>query len=398
MLKSRGRKKIRKMHFKQRSAFFFEMTGKEIIKYLEEWAPKGIAWEKDNVGLQVGDPEIKIKNILISLDLTEDVIDAARKENCNLIITHHPALFYPLKNLDFSKNRTAKMIRGLIKNNISLYSAHTNLDFTKHGVSYQLAKKLQLEKIRFLKNLSQNQFKLAVFVPVSHVNKVAEAIHKAGGGIIGEYSHCSFRTRGTGAFKGSNHSNPSIGKKGIVEFAEEVKFEVLVDEWKLNHVIEEMKQAHPYEEVAYDIYSLQNDNANFGFGAIGKLKIAMDVNDFLAFVTSKLSASTLRYTKSNKKKLKSVAVCGGSCSELIDEAIKQKSDAFITADLKYHTFQDAEGKILLIDAGHYETETPILDEVKRRLEKLLNQNKKIRVLKFKGSTNPIVFYNKLGAN
>ena len=265
--------------------------------------------------------------------------------------------------------------------------------------------KLQLKKIRFLKNLSQNQFKLAVFVPVSHVNKVAEAIHQAGGGIIGEYSNCSFRSIGTGTFKGSTDSNPSIGNKGILQSVEEIKLEVLVDKWKLNRVITELKKAHPYEEVAYDIYSLQNDNENFGFGAIGELKIAMSINDFLAFVTSKLSISTLRYTKSNKKKIKSVAVCGGSCGELIDEAIKQNADAFVTADIKYHSFQDAEGKILLVDAGHYETEVPVLDEIKSRLEKLLivrrdsfGENNKIKVLKFKGSTNPIVFYNKSGAS
>ncbi|MDZ7625324.1 MAG: Nif3-like dinuclear metal center hexameric protein [Ignavibacteriaceae bacterium] len=374
------------------------MTGKEIIKYLEEWAPKGIAWDKDNVGLQVGDPEIKIKNVLLSLDLKEEVIESAIKENCNLIITHHPLLYYPLKNLDFSKSSRAKMIEKLIKNNITLYSAHTNLDFTKHGVSYQLAKRLSLKKIRFLKNLSENQIKLAVFVPESHVNKVAEAIHQSGGGLIGEYSHCSFRTSGTGTFKGSNESNPAIGKKGVVEFVEEVKLEVLVDKWKLNQVLDAVKKAHPYEEVAYDIYSLKNENANYGIGAIGELSDSMDTNEFLGFVSSKLKTSTLRYTNSKKKKIKTVAVCGGSCGELVDEAIKQNADAFVTADLKYHTFQDAEGKILLIDAGHYETEAPILDEIKKRLESFLNENKKIKVLKFKGSTNPIVFYNKSGAN
>jgi len=374
------------------------MTGKEIIKYLEEWAPKGIAWDKDNVGLQVGDPEIKIKNVLLSLDLKEEVIESAIKENCNLIITHHPLLYYPLKNLDFSKSSRAKMIEKLIKNNITLYSAHTNLDFTKHGVSYQLAKRLLLKNIRFLKNLSENQIKLVVFVPESHVNKVAEAIHKSGGGLIGEYSHCSFRTSGTGTFKGSNESNPTIGKKGKVEFVEEVKLEVLVDKWRLNQVLNEMKKAHPYEEVAYDIYSLKNENANYGIGAIGELSDSIDTNDFLGFVSSKLKTSTLRYTNSKKKKIKTVAVCGGSCGDLVDEAIKQNADAFVTADLKYHTFQDAEGKILLIDAGHYETEIPILDEIKKRLESLLNENKKIKVLKFKGSTNPIVFYNKSGAN
>jgi dinuclear metal center YbgI/SA1388 family protein len=386
------------MHFKKRSAFFFEMTGKEIIKYLEEWAPKGIAWDKDNVGWQVGDPEIKIKNVLLSLDLKEEVIESAIKENCNLIITHHPLLYYPLKNLDFSKSKNARLIQRLIKNNISLYSAHTNLDFTKNGVSYQMAKKLSLKKIDFLKNLSGNQFKLAVFVPLSAVERVAEAIHQAGGGIIGEYSNCSFRTSGAGTFKGSNESNPAIGKKGVVEFVEEVKLEVLVDKWNLNQVLNAMKKAHPYEEVAYDIYSLKNDNANYGIGAIGELSDSMDTHDFLGFVSSKLKTSTLRYTNSKKKKIKTVAVCGGSCGELVDEAIKQNADAFVTADLKYHTFQDAEGKILLIDAGHYETEVPILDEIKKRLESFLNENKKIKVLKFKGSTNPIVFYNKSGAN
>jgi dinuclear metal center YbgI/SA1388 family protein len=386
------------MHFKKRSAFFFEMTGIEIIKYLEEWAPKGIAWDKDNVGLQVGDPKIRIKNILISLDLNEEVINSAVKENCNLIITHHPILYYPLKNLDFSKNRIARMIQMLVKNNITLYSAHTNLDFTKQGVSYSLAKRFQLKKIRFLKNLSQNQFKLAVFVPASHVSKVAEAIHQSGGGIIGEYSNCSFRTTGTGTFKGSDESNPSIGNKGVLESVEEVKLEVLVDKWRLNKVTNSLKKAHPYEEVAYDVYTLQNDNINYGIGAIGELNEAMNINDFLSFVSSKLKISTLRYTKNDKKKIKSVAVCGGSCGELIDEAIKQNADAFITADLKYHTFQNAEGNILLIDAGHYETELPILNEIKSRLEKFLIENKKINVLKFKGSTNPIVFHNKSGAN
>jgi len=386
------------MHFNQRSAFFFEMTGKEIIKYLEEWAPKGIAWEGDNVGLQVGDPNIKIKSILLSLDLKDEVIKSAIKENCNLIITHHPILYHPLKNLDFSKNRTARFIEELVKNNISLYSAHTNLDFTKNGVSYQLAKRINLNNVKFLKKLSGNQFKLSVFVPLSNVNKVAETIHKSGGGIIGEYTNCSFRTTGTGTFKGSDKSNPTIGRKGAVEFAEEVKLEVLVDQWKLNEVLRTMKNAHMYEEVAYDIFPLKNENVNYGIGVIGELPYSMNTNDFLSFVSSKLEISTLRYSKGKNNKIKSVAVCGGSCGELLDEAIEQNADAFVTADLRYHTFQDAEGKILLIDAGHYETEVPVLDEMKSRLEKLLSENKKIKVLKFRGSTNPIVFYNKSGAN
>ena len=374
------------------------MNGKEIIKYLEEWAPKGIAWDKDNVGLQIGDPEIEVKNILLSLDFTDEVIEEAKQNKCNFIITHHPLLYYPLKNLDFSKNQNARMIEKLIKNNISLYSAHTNLDFTKHGVSFQLAKRLDLKEIRFLKNLSNNQIKLAVFVPISHMNDVAEAIHQSGGGIIGEYSHCSFRTSGTGTFKGSQESNPSTGSRGKIEFVEEVKLEVLIDEWKLNHVIKAMKEAHPYEEVAYDIYTLKNENINYGMGAIGKLETDMGIREFLDFISSKLKINSFRFTMSSKKKIRSVAVCGGSCGELIDEAIRQNADAFITADLKYHSFQDAEDKILLIDAGHYETEIPVLDEVQKKLKMFLGNNEKIKVLKFKGTTNPIVFYNKKGAS
>jgi len=381
------------MHFEQRSAFFFEMTGKDVIKYLEEWAPKGVAWERDNVGLQVGDPKVKIKNILLSLDLSEEVIDTAKKENCNLIITHHPLLFYPLKNLDTSKNKISKMIQMLIKSNITLYSAHTNLDFTNHGVSYQLASRLQLKNIRFLKNLSQNQIKLVVYVPETHLNNVAEAIHDAGGGIIGEYSHCSFKTGGTGAFKASEKSNPSVGKKLILETVEEIKFEVVVDKWKLDQVIISMKNAHPYEEVAFDIYPLQNENVNYGIGAIGDLNEEMNTNEFLKYVSSKLKVPSFRHTRTNKNKIKTVAVCGGSCSELIDESIKQNANAFVTADIKYHDFQDAEGKVLLVDAGHYETEVPVLDEIKKRLKKFLEKNNEIKVLKFKGSTNPVVFYN-----
>jgi len=386
------------MHFKIRSAFFFEMTGKEIIQQLEQWAPKGIAWEKDNVGLQVGNLQTKVKNILLSLDLSDKVIEAAKKDKCNLIITHHPLLFQPLKSLNFTNTRNSKMIETLIKNDITLYSAHTNLDFTKEGVSYQLARKLGLINIRFLKNLSHNQFKLVVFVPESHLSKVADAIHKAGGGIIGEYSHCSFNTKGKGTFKGSDRSNPVIGQRNLVETVDEIKLEIIVDKWNLNSAIDYMRSAHPYEEVAFDVYPLQSENVNYGIGAIGELKQSLNSEDFFEYVSSKMKIQAFRHTKHAKNRIKTVAVCGGSCSELIDESINQKADAFITADIKYHSFQDAENKILLIDAGHYETEVHVLDEIKKRLEIYLKKNKSIKVLKFKGSTNPIIFYNNSGAN
>jgi dinuclear metal center YbgI/SA1388 family protein len=370
------------------------MQCKEVIKYLEQWAPKGVAWGKDNVGLQIGNPQSKIKNIMLSLDLTDKVIDQSIQKKCNLIITHHPLFFYPIKKLDFSKDNLSRQVNKIVKNEINVYSAHTNLDFTKDGVSFQLAKKLGLKNINFLKNLSENQIKLAVFVPESHVNKVAEAVHRAGGGIIGEYSHCGFRTQGTGTFKGSEKSSPALGNAETLETVNEIKLEVLVDEWKVNDVINEMKSAHPYEEAAYDLFVLKNENVNYGTGAAGELTKEMTAEGFLNLVSSKLKTKNLRYTPGKKNKVKKVAVCGGSCIELLDEVISKNFDAFVTADIKYHNFGYARGKILLVDAGHYETELPVLNEIHKRLDNFLGERGKNKVFKFKGSTNPIVFYNK----
>lgn len=370
------------------------MKCKEVIKYLEDWAPREIAWDRDNVGLQIGNPESEVKNIMLSLDLTGKVVSEAIRKKCNLIITHHPVLFHPLKRINTASDITSKLVEMLLKNNITLYSAHTNLDFAKEGVSFQLAKKIKLNNVRFLKNLSGRQIKLAVFVPVKHVEIVAGAVHNAGGGIIGEYSNCSFRTPGTGTFKGSETSNPAVGEKGKIETVEEIKMEILVDEWKLPQVISEMKKAHPYEEVAYDLYVLKNENVNYGMGAIGELQKPMTKNEFLNHVSTSLKVNTLKHSNGAKGKIRKVAVCGGSGSELLNESIYQNADAFVTADIKYHTFQNAEEKILLVDAGHNETELPVLDEIQKRLKRFLKDKKNIKTLKFTGTTNPVVFYNK----
>jgi dinuclear metal center YbgI/SA1388 family protein len=258
---------------------------------------------------------------MLSVDLTNKVIEQAIEKKCNLIITHHPIFYHPLTNLNFSKDAIPQQVEKIIKNNINLYSAHTNLDFTKDGVSYQLAKRLQLTNITFFKHLSENQMKLVVFVPVSNLKKVAEAIHNAGGGIIGEYSHCGFRTKGTGTFKGSKRANPALGKAGTFEAVEEIKLEVLIDEWRLNKVIKTMKESHLYEEVAYDLIVLKNENVNYGIGATGELTKSMNVSEFLDSVASKLKINNLRYAPGQKSKIKTVAVCGGSCIDLLDEAI-----------------------------------------------------------------------------
>lgn len=369
------------------------MTFKQIFKYLEDWAPKEIAWQNDNVGLQVGQANKKIKNILLSLELTNEVINQAISKNCNLIITHHPLIFPPIKKLDLTSDKTSSLIEKLIKNNITLFSAHTNLDFTKHGVSFQLAKRLGLKNISFLKNLEANQFKLIVFVPEKDLEKVSTAIFTAGGGKIGEYSECSFRTAGEGTFKGSEMSNPTIGQKSKYEKVKEIKLEVLVDSWKLDNVLNAMLLAHPYEEPAYDIYPLNNKNVNYGVGAIGFIESSLKISQFLSLVSKKLGAKNIRYVEGSKDRLKTIAVCGGSGGDLLQEAINKKADAFITADIKYHTFHFAYKKIWLIDAGHYETEYPILDEIRKRLSNFILKNEKIKILKFSGNTNPIKFYH-----
>ncbi len=383
------------MHFQIFGVHFFYMVAENIIKYIENWAPPGAAWEKDNVGLQVGSPKEKVRNIFLCLELTENTLKESIKKNCNFIFTHHPFLFRPLKRINTTSDPKSKLIEKLIKNNITLYSAHTNLDFTKDGVSFELAKVLKLKDIQFLENENSNQYKLVVFVPKESLDKVSKALFKNGAGIIGEYEKCSYNVYGIGTFLGSNKSNPKIGKKEKFEKVEEIRLEVLVESWKLNNVIKALKDAHPYEEPAYDVYTLKNQNVNYGYGAIGILDKSMTKNNFLEYISEKLKTETLRYSQFGNTKIKKVAVCGGSGSDLLDSAVKNGADAFITADVKYHSFQDAENKILYIDAGHYETEIHSLNAVKRKLEKLVNNySDNIKIYKYTGSTNPVKYFIK----
>jgi dinuclear metal center YbgI/SA1388 family protein len=373
------------------------MTVHQLIKYLESWAPKGASWEHDNVGLQIGSEDTIIKNVFLSLELNENSLNEAIKKNCNFIFTHHPLLFKPLSKIDFKNNPKAKLIETIIKKNITVYSAHTNLDFTNHGVSFQLAKRLKLINIKFLKQENGNQVKLAVFVPADSVDKVSEAIFNAGGGVIGEYAQCSFRNAGIGTFKGSELAHPAIGQKEVFEKVDEIKLEVLVNNWNLRKVINDMVNAHPYEEPAFDIIPLKNDNVNFGFGAIGNLEKSMTSDEFLLHVCSSLNTKNVRFNKGKNSKIKNVAVCGGSGAKLLYDAQAQNADAFVTADIKYHDFQEAENKILFVDAGHYETEIIVLDEVKNRIEKLFSEKKnKTKVFKYSRSTNPVRFFNNTG--
>jgi dinuclear metal center YbgI/SA1388 family protein len=373
------------------------MIAENIINFIENWAPPGAAWDKDNIGLQVGSPKQKVTNIFLCLELTEKVLIEAIKKKANFIFTHHPFIFKPLQSINTESDPKGRLIEKLVKNNITLYSAHTNLDFTKEGVSFELAKTLKLENSQFLVNQKSNKYKLVVFVPKKNLEKVADELYKVGAGIIGEYENCSFRSDGIGTFRGLENSNPFIGEKHQNKSVDEVRLELLIDSWKLNEVIKILRKAHPYDEPAFDIYPLQNENVNYGFGVIGTLKRSMTTNEFLKYTCSSLKTNNIRYAKGKNKKIKTVAVCGGSGSDLLESAIGKGTDAFVTADLKYHTFQDGEDRILFVDAGHYETEIFALNAVKRKLEKLINNNSEsVKVFKYSGSTNPVKFFNNRG--
>lgn len=354
----------------------------KIFEFIEDWAPKGIAWEKDNVGLQIGDADQETKGVLLTLDLTDDALNKAIAEKCNLIITHHPLFFNPINKVDLSTEK-GKLIELAIKNQITIYSAHTNLDFTRDGVSFVLAKKLGLQKISFLENAPSTQYKLVTFVPEQYVSNLINKLSEAGAGVIGNYTHCSYQLKGKGTFFGLENTNPAIGEKGRLEEVEEIRLEMIFEKWNLNKVLKALLTNHPYEEPAYDIYPLQNRNVNFGFGAVGSLPEKMNLISFVNHVKKKLNAPVLNYTSGQKKFVQKIAVCGGSGSDLISKAIAEGCDVFVSADIKYHTFLDYGDKISLIDAGHFYTEFPVLEEVEKRLKEFLIRNRvKIKIIKY----------------
>ena len=364
------------------------MRIKDFQKQFEVTAPVTIAWKGDNVGLLVGRENDEIQNIVVALDLTMDVAKEAKRKNANVIITHHPLLFHPVKNIT-AGSRIGEIVLFLIENKINLYAAHTNLDSVKWGVNFTLAKVLGITDVEVLSPLKDSLTSISVFVPREYVENVAEAMHSAGAGTFTKYDRCSFRSEGIGTFRGLNNSNPFLGAIGKIEKIEEVRLEMLVEQWKIGNVVSAMLQAHPYEEVAYTINPLNNNNTEYGLGAIGILPKPMKQEAFLSLIKKKLGATALKYS-GKKNLIRRVAVCGGSGAELIGDAVLQHADAMVTADLKYHTFQDFEDNLLLIDAGHYETEHIVLPVLAKKISQILKQNNHTgKVIITQHKTNPV---------
>jgi dinuclear metal center YbgI/SA1388 family protein len=335
-------------------------TVASVVRALEEIAPPGSKYDFDRVGLQVGDAGAEVSRVMVALDLTPAVIEEAEAGGAELIITHHPLLFRPLDRL-VPDNLVAAMAFRLARAGIAYYAIHTNLDLAPGGVSFALAELLGLEDVTFLDRQPGNLVKLATFVPADHAAAVREALAQAGAGRIGDYDACAFASRGTGFFRPGDAARPFIGEPGRMESAEEVKLEVEVTRWDLPAVLAALRAAHPYEEVAYDVVPMEQAHSRTGLGAVGSLPHPAPLADFLERVADKLGADALRYIGHEGREIRRVAVCGGSGSSLIGAAIRAGADAYVTADITYHTFfepLDASGapRLALIDAGHYETE------------------------------------------
>lgn len=327
----------------------------EIISELERFAPLSYQESYDNCGLLTGHGDMDITGALLSLDCIESTIDEAIAKGYNLIIAHHPIIFGGLKRLN-GTNYVERTIIKAIQNHIAIYACHTNLDNVKLGVNKKIADKLGLVNQRILSPKKSLLKKLVTFVPAGHLESVRSALFEAGAGNIGNYDQCSFMLEGTGSFRGNEHSNPVLGEKGKLSLEKETRLELIFEGVRQGGILSALRQSHPYEEVAYDIYQLENSYQDVGSGMTGELKEPMPETEFLTLLKQVFNVKFLKHTALRQKAIKTVALCGGSGSFLLKNAINSKSDIYISSDFKYHEFFDAEGNIVVADIGHFETE------------------------------------------
>ncbi len=340
---------------------------KDIVSFMEELAPPHLCEEWDNIGLLIGSKNKKVEKILTCLDITRNVVKEAIEQKADMIISHHPFLFKGIKRI-IPEDPKGELIYNLIREDICVYCAHTNLDFAENGLNYTLAKTLGLKNIKNLKTYTKEKlFKIVVFVPCEYGEKVTSAMTAAGAGWLGNYSDCSFALEGTGTFRPLEGSNPFIGDTGKLEKVNEYRVETIVREELLNRVVESMIEAHPYEEPAYDIYSLVQGGKEYGYGKTGELDKALSLDEFIASIKNNLNIKSLRVIGDRSEAIKKVGVfCGSFDGDVIPSL--GKLDILVTGDIKYHTALDiAEMGLCVIDAGHFGTERIIVNELSRLL-------------------------------
>ncbi len=327
----------------------------QIIHELETFAPLPYQEHYDNSGLLTGNPSMEITGAILTLDCIEASIDEAIAKNCNLIIAHHPIIFSGLKRLT-GKTYIERTIIKAIQHQIAIYACHTNLDNVRAGVNKKIADKIGLVNTSILSPKKSLLKKIVTFVPSSHAEQVRHQLCEAGAGHIGNYDHCSFTLEGTGTFRGNENTNPYLGEKGKLSYEKEQRLELIYEALHEHQILNALKQTHPYEEVAYDIYNLDNQYQNVGSGMIGELKNPMSEMAFLTHLKAIFNLKMIKHTPFLNKTIKKVALCGGSGSFLLKQAINSKSDIYISSDFKYHEYFDAEKHLLIADIGHYESE------------------------------------------
>ena len=364
------------------------MLIKDITNAIEDFAPLAFQESYDNAGLLIGEPDRETKKALITLDVTEEVIEEAISENCDLVIAHHPIIFNGIKKLN-AENPVERIIRTCIKKDISVYAAHTNLDNVGNGVNKLICEKIGLKDTSVLQPKTGLLRKLVTFCPADHANKVRDAIFEAGAGFIGNYDCCSFNTAGRGSFRALEGTNPFVGEKNNLHFEDEIRIESIYPEYKESMILDALLTTHPYEEVAYDIYPLGNMYFKIGSGMVGMLQKDENFSDFLSRIKKIFGSNCIRHTKAVRNKIRKVAVCGGSGIFLLQNAIHAGADIFITADVKYHDFFETNGKIIIADVGHFESEQftreLLINIIKNKFPIFAVQISKI-------NTNPIFYY------
>jgi dinuclear metal center YbgI/SA1388 family protein len=361
---------------------------RQLTAYLEMLAPLAYQESYDNAGLIVGDPAAEITGVLVSLDATEAVVDEAIAKGCNVIVAHHPIVFKGFKKLN-GKNYVERTVIKAIKNDVAIYATHTNLDNVQGGVNYKIADKLGLQNVRILTPKTQVLSKLVTFTPTADTQRVLDALHEAGAGNIGNYKNCSFRTAGTGAYQANEQANPTIGAIGEYHLEPEDRIEVIFPTYQQASILAALRKAHPYEEVAYDLYGLDNQNQEVGSGAVGNLPEPLDGHAWLVYLKEKMNLSIIRHTPLFDRPVQRIAVCGGAGSFLLNDAIRAGADVFVTADYKYHEFFDADGQIIICDIGHYESEVFTKELISQHLAKKFTT---FAVILSETGTNPVRYF------
>lgn len=360
---------------------------KDIANALEMFAPLPLQDDFDNAGLQIGLTDAEVAGVLLCLDVTEAVVDEAIASGCNLIISHHPVIFKPLKRITGS-NYVERCIMKALANGIAIYSAHTNLDNAPGGVNYRIAEILGLQNVRILLPKEDSLLKLAVYVPASHTDAVRDALFAAGCGEIGNYGSCSYNVEGFGTFKANEGCNPFCGNIGELHRENETRIETIMPSYIKGRVIKALLNAHPYEEPAYDIYPVKNSWDAVGTGVIGELPAERDEVEFLQEIKEKFAVGSVRHTPLLGRKIKRVALCGGAGGSFAGAAMASGADIYITGEARYHDLFNYTGKMLMAVIGHYESEQYTMDIF---AEIINGQFPGVKVTKTTVDTNPVKY-------